>query len=487
MAHGFGQRLDLPIPLWLWLAAAGMTVVTSFALVIDFLPAVLERTNYPRLALSRWRPFRLLTHWAVITCLRSVVLALSFVTLAAALYGNPEPEHNIAPAMVWVVAWVGLTFACALVGNLWAVCNPFATLYDIGAWCIRLAGITATTVARPYPAWLGTWPAVVGLYALAYCEHVTTSAAQPRHIGVAMLIYSVFTLAGMTVFGRAPWLRNAETFSVAFALFGRFAPFDCRRALDGSAASLGADQVASAAVPQAATELYLRAPAVGLLDDQHVSPSLLYFVLLLLSSVTFDGFVETSTWRQLAAGIEHASAWPNEFGAALGQSPEQVIKTVALIGFPLLFVLPYVLSCAAMVSAGIARRERHPFQTCISRFVLTLMPIAIAYHLSHYLTLLYATLHQLPTLLADPFGTGKPLFDLAPVDDMGQVMNVHSSWTVIILLIIAGHVLAVYLAHVVALDLSDKRGVAIRSQLPLLAIMVVYTMVSLWLLAQPIM
>ena len=51
--------------------------------------------------------------------------------------------------------------------------------------------------------------------------------------------------------------------------------------------------------------------------------------------------------------------------------------------------------------------------------------------------------------------------------------------------IIAGHVLSVYLAHVLALDRAGKRGRAVQSELPLLALMVCYTMISLWILAQP--
>ena len=43
-----------------------------------------------------------------------------------------------------------------------------------------------------------------------------------------------------------------------------------------------------------------------------------------------------------------------------------------------------------------------------------------------------------------------------------------------------------YVAHAVALREYRDRAAALRSQLPMLGLMVGYTMVSLWIIAQPI-
>jgi hypothetical protein len=52
--------------------------------------------------------------------------------------------------------------------------------------------------------------------------------------------------------------------------------------------------------------------------------------------------------------------------------------------------------------------------------------------------------------------------------------------------IVLGHILAVYLAHLVALRLLNERASALRSQYPMLVFMLCYTVVSLWIMAQPI-
>lgn len=52
-------------------------------------------------------------------------------------------------------------------------------------------------------------------------------------------------------------------------------------------------------------------------------------------------------------------------------------------------------------------------------------------------------------------------------------------------LIVAGHVASVWIAHVEALRLFGSVRLALRSQLPLLLLMVAFTVSGLWILAQP--
>ena len=59
-------------------------------------------------------------------------------------------------------------------------------------------------------------------------------------------------------------------------------------------------------------------------------------------------------------------------------------------------------------------------------------------------------------------------------------------WNVQVGLIVLGHMVSVYLAHVEALRLFPKRSQAIASQLPMLLLMVLFTTAGLWILSQPI-
>ena len=119
-------------------------------------------------------------------------------------------------------------------------------------------------------------------------------------------------------------------------------------------------------------------------------------------------------------------------------------------------------------------------------FVLTLVPIAIAYHVAHYLSFFLMASQYLGPLASDPFGRGWDLFGGGRQFIRLAVIDARTVWYVSVAAIIAGHVIAIALAHVVALRELATRRAAFRSQLPMVVLMVAYTMTSLWIIAQPI-
>jgi len=109
------------------------------------------------------------------------------------------------------------------------------------------------------------------------------------------------------------------------------------------------------------------------------------------------------------------------------------------------------------------------------RFAGALLPIAAAYHLAHYLSYLLTFLPTLSAAATDPFSPGE-LPALVLPDWFGAVG---------LALVVLGHVLAVWIAHAVAFDVFVGRLQPVRSQYPYVVVMVLYTVVSMWMLAQP--
>jgi len=276
-AHGFGQRFDLPLPLWLWVTGAGATIVVSFIIVGLFVRERPAGDGYPRLRLLH-RSASGAFGPGILASVRILAAALFVLTIAAGLVGNQDPYRNLAPTMVWVIWWVGVAFTSILIGDLWALINPLHTLFaGFEAVALRLARLRAPA-RLAYPSWLGAWPAILLFLAFAWAELVWDSKDVPRSLAHAIILYGAVAWAGMAVFGPDAWLRNGEAFSVAFGLFARFAPLD-----------VGKDDIA------------LRPPGLGLLADRAVSASYLVFVLLMLSTVTFDGFLETPLMNGMLA------------------------------------------------------------------------------------------------------------------------------------------------------------------------------------------
>lgn len=474
-AHGFGQRFDLPLPLPLWIAGAGATVVLSFVLVALFVRERPANADYPRLDLLRTSAFAWLGHPLLREIVRALFVLVFLVTILAGFIGVEDPYRNIIVTMVWIVWWVGLAFVCALVGDLWSLANPWSTLFE---WAERaFAAATGRRLSRalPYPEQLGVLPAIVVFFLFAWGELVWERSDVPLALARAALLYSLLTWLGMFLFGREKWLERGEAFTIAFGILARFAPLAGR--LDPATGRRALD---------------LRPPGAGLLG-RPVSLSFLVFVLLMLATVSFDGLLDTPLWQGLVDALFSTPGIADALFALAGRgiSPTAALMTLGLLALPLAFVLAYLAVAALMrLAAGPDTADetgRRVGSGEVARaFVLTLLPIAVAYHLSHYASFLLTSGQFIIPLLSDPFGFGWNLFGTADYRVNYAFLGPTFFWYAALVLIVLGHVVAVYLAHREALLLFGSRSAALRSQIPMLALMVGYTMLSLWIMAQPI-
>ncbi len=487
-AHGFGLRYDLPLPLSLYLSGTAAAIVFSFVVVGVFVRHAPRNDGYPYLDLRRHPVGRLIASRALSRALALIALCVAIVTVLAGFLGNQNPYQNIAPTLVWIIGWVGLICVSAFVGNLWAVINPWRTLFDLAEWVYRRAR-RGNAAARhmTYPEALGVWPAFVLLLAFSWIELVYPSPAVPVHIAWMLTGYSVLTWSGMIVFGSEAWLRHGELFSVVFALLARFAPIEAR-VLDPAICAtceahcsrpggpcIDCHECLHRADSQQWT-LALRPYGAGLLDSRPVSTSMTAFVLLVLSTVLYDGVLGTPEWT----GIENSLV---ALAPGLGDTAVIAIRTVGLVVFWALFFGAYLAVNAIM---SVAVQHRRSTWDSARSLALTLVPIAIAYSLAHYLTYLLIQGQYIVPLLSDPFGYGWDLFGTAGYRvDIG-IVGARFAWYAAVTAIVIGHIAAVYLAHTRSMQMFAARRDALWSQVPLTALMVAYTFISLSILAEPI-
>jgi hypothetical protein len=442
--HGFGERYDLPLPLWLYLAGAGATVALTFALLARLRRTAPARAPIPSLVLPRLPGAGLAGLLA-----RILVLALTVLVIVAGLTGNQSPVRNIAPAMVWAIWWVGMAYVSALVGDLWSHVNPLDTVFRVAerSWH-ALSGRAPRPLLHYRPA-LGMWPAALLLFAFVWMELNWEGSERPASLACAMLAYATLTWTAMALFGRQVWLVRGEVFAIVFSLLARFAPLELHH-----------------------TRWRLRPYAAGLLVQRPAALSQVVLVMVMLASVSLDGMLETEPWQALVASVPGAAGWA---------------QGAALVAMPLLFLLVY-LGCCALIgrcAAGAAGRRPALLDTA-GMYALTLVPISIAYHFAHYLSFLAMAGQYLIPLSSDPFGLGWDLFGTSLYFIRLGIVDARAVWYVSLFAIVAGHVAAVWLAHRMALRQFVNRSRAIRSQYPMLALMVGYTLLSLWIIAQPI-
>jgi len=454
-AHGFGQRYDLPLPLSLYLLGIGAAVVVSFLIVGLFVRGGHHSESYHRLDLVRLGIGRIILHPVIGLVLKLLALAVFAVTLMAAFIGDQNPYRNLAPTMVWVIFWVGLAYVSAFVGDIWALINPLGTIFDGTARLLRrVLGRHALRFRLHYPERAGVWPACLLLLLFSWIELVYPTPAEPRHIAWFATIYALLTWAGMALFGAKTWLQRGEVFTLVFGTFARFAPIEARPR----------DFVCA-----------LRPFGAGLLGGGPVSMSMTAFVLLLLSTVLYDGLLGTPEWVATENAVVALSGG--------SESTAIAVRTIGLIGFWLVFFGVFIAVAAVMNRiAGGAGSARH----LARELALTLVPVAIGYHLAHYLLLLLIQGQYLVPLISDPFGFGWNLFGTAGYRVDIAVLGARFAWYTAVTAILFGHIAAVALAHARAMRVLPDRSAALRAEVPLTALMVCYTSLSLSILAEPI-
>ena len=444
-AHAFAERYDLPLPLWHYLLGAGATIVLSFVVVALFLGRGERAPPTVRLALPA-RAARLAE--SALNWLAICALAL----LLAAGFGGEQGDwsSNLLPVTVWVIWWVGVTFVSALIGGVWPSIDP---------WLAVAKSFPARGPPLRWPERAGAWPASLLFLAFAWAELAWTENAVPRKLAALIAAYSLLTWTGMALFGIAAWRANADPFCRFFGLFARFAPLDVERG----------------------PTLVVRPFGAGLRQDAPPSAAIAAFVLLALATVSFDGIAETPLWEDIVGGVTHLL-----YSAGIVQligytAADSLTKTLGLVATPLLFAAVYVGTCAL-----VGRIAGEPVGLTARRYVLSLVPIAVAYHLAHYLSYLLIQGQAVWPLLSDPLNLGWDLFGTRGYEiDIG-VVGMRFVWLFAVAAIVAGHVAAVALAHHEALRAASGRKLAVASQGPMLVLMVAYTMLSLWVLSQPI-
>jgi hypothetical protein len=459
LLHGFGQRYDLPASLALYLFAAGGVVIISFVLVVLFAADQVgaKAIQYPR----RPMPFLLRiaqSPWPRIVGGLVGVLGLAAI-IVAGIFGSKKPELNPAEYLTWIYFWAGTVILSGLVGNLWYLLNPWAAIYDalkrVGLPTPPLHGGAPHTVGS-----LGIWPAVVAYFGFACLELTSGMANRPWIVGAVALAYTVVTLAGMILFGRDEWLDNCEAFTVLFGIVGRFSPLEAERDVSGRI-----------------TAVYIRPWGVGLLQPSSTGWDRVMFVILMLSTLAFDGIEATPAWQNFNITLE--PLW-----LPLGAWGFFAVKTTGLVLLTGAFLLIFVAFMELVIYFG---NRRVDLKATVTAFALTLVPIALVYNAAHNYSYVVVQSQALIPLLGDPLAKGWHLFPgLASYQPSFALAQASTVWFAQIVLIVVGHVIAVYLSHLKAGEKFRTAQRALLSQYPMLLLMVMYTMTSLWILAQPI-
>ena len=187
-----------------------------------------------------------------------------------------------------------------------------------------------------------------------------------------------------------------------------------------------------------------------------------YFILLMIGTVTYDGLRETTFWFDL-------------FGS---QTYKTFFSTVAFLSINLLIILFYRFACYFAIRIS---GENFNLNEISLKFGHTMLPIAFAYHVTHYLSLLLFEFQTVLYRLNDPLGFGWNLLNIQePV--VNYFIEPIVLWVGMVIVTLAGHMLSVVLAHDLSVKLFGHRK-SDKTQYIFLFITVALTLQALFVLS----
>ena len=431
-AHASDSGFVLLLPTSIYIAAGGATVALTVVL-LAILPGGIAHGIFRPMLL---RPIAGPPTWVTSLVVSGILLWLVWRGLA----GPRDPMANPLTLSVWIVFWIALVSLQGLFGDLWRYLNPWT-----GAAAL-IGRITGWRAPLRYPRALGHWPGVLSFLAFAGFLLADPAPADPARLAWAVGGYWAITMTAVLLFGAA-WLVRAEGLTLLMRCYGRMGMLARAR----GRVSLGVPGWRILAAP---------VPSLGLA----------ILMLLLLGSGSFDGVNETFLWLDLL-GLN-----PLEFpGRSAVVQPNLVGLILANAALVAIF--------AGFLWLGDRMVGAHtPLRVLICRYAPTMLPIALAYHIAHYLTSFLLDGQYVLAWLAETLGVGHVHVSAGFLNTLGPV---RVTWMTQAGVVVAGHVIAILLAHAIAVRAGGDTRRAVISQGPLALFMVAYTVFGLWLLAAP--
>jgi hypothetical protein len=426
LAHGVGRLYESPIPLYLYLVAAAATVAISFLIRALWRggdgAAAPRRIAGPRVA------------GILRVGLLTVGVAGLLLTLISGIVVRSE-GFTLTALLFWIGLIVGVMLLSIIVGGAWDTADPWATLEGV----YRIEDAPERHLTIPW------WIAPAGIYLLFWFELVSGVGFVDFWIVMILLAYSLIVFSFRASLG-AEW-NERDPLSILFGFAGRIAPLRLTK-----------------------EELLSKSPVAELDPGYPMPPALFASIFILLASTTFDNVSETVGWSSFLTS------------SGVDALPSKIVDSVALASFSLIFLIPFL--AAIKIAHSWIGRER-PVRDIAASFGWSLIPIGIAYVLAHNAGLLLTGAPILLRSISDPLDLGWNLLGTADLF-RGYIVSPALVWFVEIGLIVGGHILGVLAAHRLAVRLAGSHRRAVRAETVLTLLMCVYTISTLWLLAQPL-
>ena len=502
---GNGTHIMAGIPDWLYYSSIVIVMLISFLLLEIVRRRQDSAISYLKFELTRFKPVEaFFTSRRVQLFFQVALVALFGLILFAGFYGNQHPGKNIAPTLVWNIWWVGLIFIILFLGKMWCYACPWDA---VTTWLRRLTFLKIRKTESfnlniPWPKSLrNIYPAAIFFIALTWIElgwHVTMSPEKTAILG--LLMFGLVFIPGL-IFEKKSFCRYGCLVGRISGLYAMFSPIeirkrdadvcnncksaDCYRGNDNGYAcptgmNLKTMQTNTYCImcaecfrtcPSNNVALNIRPFSQDLVASPKPRKDEAYLALILFALTAFHGLTMTPIWKTITGAIQEVVPVGDIGAFSIGMAASLILPVLVYAFFIWLTRLA-------------ARSDVATYKALFIKYAYGVVPIALFYHIAHNLEHFFVESQKLVVLISDPFGYGWDLFRTADVQ-VAAIFSMGTIWYMQVAAILIGHVFGIYVSHHHSHIIYENRGTAIRSQIPMIFLMICLSILSLWLIAQP--
>jgi polyferredoxin len=490
------------IPDWLYYSSIVVVMLISL-LIVEFLRRGGHKTS-GRFELTRFKIVATIFRSRYVQFVIQLSVVLLFIlVIAAGFYGHPLPGRNIAPTLTWNIWWIGLIFLILFFGKTWCYACPWDAATN---WLTRLSFFKVKkeqiNLGWKWPRWLKNIYLATGLFVfLTWLELGYDVTMRPEATAtLGLLMFGLVFVPGL-LFEKKSFCRYGCLIGRVSGLYAMFSPVEVRsRDLGVCNSCKTADCLKGnekgypcptgqylktmksntyctmcaecfRSCPHDNVAFNLRPFATDLAETPKARRDEAYLALILFALTAFHGLTMTPSWKSFVRALR-LDMMVTELGAF-------TIGMAICLAAP---VLAY--SGSVWLSQKFSRDKTRKVANLFVQYAYGLIPIALFYHIAHNVEHFFMESQKLVALISDPLGYGWNLFGTAQIRPEA-LLSLETIWYLQAGLIIVGHIFGIVISHKHAYRIFDNRGAAIRSQIPMILLMVLFSVLSLWLIAQP--
>lgn len=432
--------------------------------------------------------------------LQSFSVMIFILILSAGLFGSPK--HNIGPVLTWTWWWALLIFLVLGFGKAFCAICPWEALSSLVTSLSLKSRMKKLGYEQPWPKWAkNIFPAILFFILLTWFElgnNVTHSPSMTATLGLVMAGTAILSAI---IFERRAFCRYACLVGRVTGLYALFSPVELRpeskevcTTCTSKACFRGTNEQTGCptllfpgnlkentyctlctecirACPHDNIGINLRPPASDLFNKIRFQWDEATLAIVLLALTSFHGLTMTPLWGTLNDQLRLATGLGPVFSFT-------ILMLLMLMAPILLFWAGASFAKALTQDASVGAGK------IFKAFAYSVIPVALFYHLAHNSMHFFLEAPSIIPLLSDPFGFGWNLFGTAGAH-YGPLLTLETLWGIQVVLIVIGHVYGVLIADRVARTLFRDPRRILRSLVPLLLTMVLFSAYSIWLIAQP--